>query len=119
MKKLMFVIMFTNFSNVMFASFPVNNINEQIHNQAEIVSKYSPDIGTILFFTLVTSYLLSIFWYITRPIPKDVKERKKFFIKLLLLIFVPIVIVGILVIYSLSNMSISISPEDIYENEPS
>ena len=58
MKRLFFVLKFTNFSKVIFASFPVNNVNNQIHNQLEIVSKSSPEIGTILFFTLISSYLL-------------------------------------------------------------
>ena len=44
-----------------------------------------------------------------------------FFRKLLLLIFIPIIIVGILVIHSLANMSIDISLEDIADayEEPS
>ena len=105
--------------DVSYASFPVNNINNQIYNQSEIVSKSSPDIGAILGITLILSYLLSIFWYLSKPIPKDVKKRKKFFRKLLLLIFIPIIIVGIVVIHSLQNMSLDISLDDIYENEPS
>ena len=97
--------------DVSYASFPVNNINNQIYNQSEIVSKSSP-IGGILGITLILSYLLSIFWYLSKPIPKDVKKRKKFFRKLLLLIFIPVIIVGILVIYSLQHGSYDVSLDD-------
>ena len=97
--------------DVSYASFPVNNINNQTYNQSEIVSKSSP-IGGILGITLILSYLLSIFWYLSKPIPKDVKKRKKFFRKLLLLIFIPVIIVGIVVIYSLQNASYDFSLDD-------
>jgi membrane protease YdiL (CAAX protease family) len=93
--------------DVSYASFPVNNINNQIYNQSEIVSESSP-IPAIL----ILSYLISIFWYLSKPIPKDVKKRKKFFRKLLLLIFIPVIIVGILVIYSLQHGSYNISLDD-------
>jgi hypothetical protein len=116
MKKIiLLLITLITINNVSYASFPVNNINNQIYNQSEIVAKSSPDIGAILGVTLILSYLVSILWYLSKPIPKDVKKRKKFFRKLLLLIFIPIIIVGIVVIHSLQNMSINISLGDLVD----
>mgnify|MGYP001361770425 CR=1 FL=1 len=91
-----------------------------LYNQSEIVS--GPDIaGILVFFTVISLYVGTILWHLSKPKPKDVKKRKKFYIKLLLIIFIPLIIVGILIIHSLANMSIDISLEDIanaYE-EPS
>ena len=112
MKKIILILItLITINNVSYASFPVNNINNQIYNQSEIVSESSP-IAAILGITLILSYLISIFWYLSKPIPKDVKKRKKFFRKLLLLIFIPVIIVGILVIYSLQHGSYNISLDD-------
>jgi len=111
MKKLLYIFLtLITFVNVSYASFPVNNINSQIYNQLEIVSESSPFYGI----TLILLYLLSIFWYISKPIPKDVKKRKKFFRKLLLLIFIPVIIVVIIAIYLLATATYSFdfSPDD-------
>ena len=119
MKKIVLILL-AIFSNVIYASFPVDNINNQIYNQSEIVS--GPDIaGILVFFTVISLYVGSILWHLSKPKPKDVKKRKKFYIKLLLIIFIPLIIVGILVIHSLANMSIDISLEDIADayEEPS
>lgn len=102
-------------TNVSYASFPMNNINNVILNQSEIISKSSPNYSAILGITLILSYLGTILWYVSKPIPKDVKKRKIFYRKLLLIIFIPLIIVGILVIHSLNNMSIDISVDDFVQ----
>lgn len=112
-KTILFLIILITLTNISYASFPVNNINNQIYNQSEIISKSLPNlIRAILGITLILSYLVSIFRYLLKPIPKDVKQRKKFFIKLLLLIFIPIIIVVVLIFHSLANMSLAISLDD-------
>lgn len=113
-KTILFLFTLLTLTQISYASFPVNNSNNQIYNESEIVSKTSP-IRAVLGITLILSYLVSIFWYLSKPIPKDIKKRKKFFIKLLLLIFIPIIIVGILVLHSLQNMSIDISLDDFVD----
>ena len=113
-KTILFLFTLLTLTQISYASFPVNNSNNQIYNESEIVSKTSP-IRAILGITLILSYLVSILWYLSKPIPKDIKKRKKFFIKLLLLIFIPIIIVGILVLHSLQNMSIDISLDDFVD----
>ena len=94
--------------DVTHASFPLNSINNQTYNQSEIISEFSP----FYVITLILSYLISIFWYISNPIPKDVKKRKKFFRNLLYLIFIPVIIVGIIAIYSLQQASFDIPLDD-------
>tara|TARA_B110000003_G_scaffold205489_1_gene204321 strand:+ start:3165 stop:3500 length:336 start_codon:yes stop_codon:yes gene_type:complete len=94
--------------DVTHASFPLNSINNQTYNQSEIISEFSP----FYVITLILSYLISIFWYISKPIPKDVKKRKKFFRNLLYLIFIPVIIVGIIAIYSLQQASFDIPLDD-------
>ena len=107
MKKTTFVLLLTNFSNVIFASFPVNNINNQIYNQSEIASTSSPVIGIILGIIAILSpiaYLLSIFWHLSKPIPKDTKQKKKFFKKRIFIIFTPLILFLIIYIYAYSTM---------------
>ena len=115
MNKILLISLIT-LANLSYTSFPVNNISNEFYNKSEIVSGPA---GGIAFVTLICLYLGSILWHLSKPIPKDVKKRKKFFRKLLLIIFIPIIIVGIIVIHSLQNMSLDISLDDIYENEPS
>ncbi len=115
MKKLiLFLIILLIIIDVIYASFPVNNINNLIYNQSEIVAESSPFLVQLIPLLLILSYLISIFWYISKPIPKNVKKRKKFFRKLLLLIFIPVIIVVIIVIYSLAiaTPSFDLSPDD-------
>ena len=102
-------------ANVSYASFPMNDINNDILNHSEIISKSSPNYSAIFGITLILSYLGTILWHLSKPIPKDIKKRKIFYRKLLLIIFIPLIIVGILVIHSLNNMSIDISLEDIQQ----
>jgi len=114
-KTILFLITLITLTNVSYASFPLNNINNEIYNQSEIISKSSADYGPILGITLILSYVTSILWYLSKPIPKDFKKRNKFYRKLLLLIFIPIIIFGIVVIYLFQNMSIDISLDDLVD----
>ena len=111
----LFLLTLVSLTNVSYASFPINNINNEVFNHSEIISKSSPEYGSIFGITLILSYLGSILWYLSKPIPKDVKKRKKFYRNLLLIIFIPLIIVGILVIHSLSNMSIDITLDDLVD----
>ena len=115
MKKINLFIIVLLLTNVSYASFPINNINDEMFNYSEIISKDSPNYGSILGIILILTYLGSILGYLSKPIPKDVKKRKKFYRKLLLIIFIPLIIVGILIIHSLNNMSIDISLDDIVD----
>jgi len=99
MKKLFFILLILT-GKLSYASFPVNNIN----NQSEIDSKSTPEIiAYILFF----SYIFSIIWYLTKPIPKDIEQKKKFYKKLRFIILSPLVLFLLIFIYAYSTMSIS------------
>ena len=92
MKKLILYLFLASFSNVIFASFPVNNIS----NQNEMVLESKPVgniIGTIVFVSLIIAYPFSIIRYLSKPIPKDVAKKKKFFKKLIFLILIPPILV--------------------------
>ena len=113
MKKIVLILL-AIYSNVIYASFPVDNINNQIYNQSEVVS--GPDIaGPLVFFTVIGLYLGSILWHLSKPKPKDVKKKKKFFRKLLLLIFIPIVLFIILLIVVFNNMTVGVSLDDFVD----
>ena len=102
MKKLFFILLILT-AKLSYASFPVNNINNQIYNQSEIDSESTP----IIAYTLIFSYIFSIIWYLTKPIPKDIEQKKKFFKKLRFIIFSPLVLFLLIFIYAYSTMSIS------------
>jgi len=98
MKKLFFILLILT-AKLSYASFPVNNI----YNQSEIDSESTP----IIAYTLIFSYIFSIIWYFTKPIPKDIEQKKKFFKKLRFIIFSPLVLFLLIFIYAYSTMSIS------------
>jgi hypothetical protein len=102
MKKLFFILLILT-AKLSYASFPVNNIYNQIYNQSEIDSESTP----IIAYTLIFSYIFSIIWYFTKPIPKDIEQKKKFFKKLRFIIFSPLVLFLLIFIYAYSTMSIS------------
>ena len=108
MKKLILYLLLASFSNVIFASFPVNNIS----NKNEMVLESKPVgniIGTIVFVSLIIAYPFSIIRYLSKPIPKDVAQKKKFYRNLLLIIFIPpllaLLIYALLYAYAISNIS--------------
>ena len=91
MKKLILYLLLASFSNVIFASFPVNEIG----NKKEIVLESKPVgniikiIGIVVFFSAIIAYPFSIMSHLSKPIPKDVAQKKKFYRNLLFIIFIP------------------------------
>ena len=91
MKKLILYLLLASFSNVIFASFPVNNIS----NQNEMVLESKPvgniirAIGIVVFFSAIIAYPFFIMRHLSKPIPKDVNKKKKFYRNLLFIIFIP------------------------------
>ena len=88
MKKLILYLLLASFSNVIFASFPVNEIG----NKKEIVLESKPVgniIGIVVFVSAIIAYPFSIMSHLSKPIPKDVNKKKKFYRNLLFIIFIP------------------------------
>ena len=91
MKKLILYLLLASFSNVIFASFPVNEIG----NKKEIVLESKPvgniirAIGIVVFVSAIIAYPFSIMSHLSKPIPKDVNKKKKFYRNLLFIIFIP------------------------------
>ena len=110
MKKLLLISVFLFAVNKFsYPSFPVNNVGNQITHQSEDASEPSPIInilGVGALVCLIFSYPISILWYLSKPIPKDKNQRKKFFKKLRYIIFIPIILALLIFIYSYSTMSI-------------
>ena len=107
MKKIVLSLVFSKFSNLMFASFPINN-NNDLYIQSNIVSQSSPNINAILGISSILLYILSIIWHLSKPVPKDNEKKKKFLKNRRLIIFTPLVLYLIIFIYSYSTMSISL-----------
>ena len=91
MKKIILCLLLATFSNMIFASFPVNNIA----NQNEMVLESKPvgniirAIGIVVFVSAIISYPFFIMRHLSKPIPKDVNKKKKFYRNLLFIIFIP------------------------------
>ena len=107
MKKIILCLLLATFSNMIFASFPVNNIA----NQNEMVLESKPvgniirAIGIVVFVSAIISYPFFIMRHLSKPIPKDVNKKKKFYRKLLFIIFTPIVLALLIYAYALSTIS--------------
>ena len=108
MKKIILSLLLAAFSNVILASFPVNDIA----NQKEIVLESKPVgniIGIVVFVSAIIAYSFSIMRHLSKPIPKDVNKKKKFYRNLLFIIFIPpllaLLIYALLYAYAISNIS--------------
>tara|TARA_B000000475_G_C15955213_1_gene430480 strand:- start:171 stop:500 length:330 start_codon:yes stop_codon:yes gene_type:complete len=108
MKKIILCLLLATFSNVIFASFPVNDIA----NQKEIVlesKRVGHIIGIVVFVSTIISYPFFIMRHLSKPIPKDVNKKKKFYRNLLFIIFIPpllaLLIYALLYAYAISNIS--------------
>ena len=113
-KRILLLITLIIFTNVSYASFPVNNVSNQFHAQSESISSNSQP-GIFLGFAIIF-WLGSIIWLFDKASStEDVDKKKKLFKTLKYLIFTPIVlfiIVLIVVFIQLSNMSFDISLDD-------
>ena len=109
MKQLLLIIVFLFAVNQFsYPSFPVDNIDNQITQQSEDASQSSPIINILgigALVCLVFSYPISIFLYLSKPIPKEKNAKKKFFKKLIFLILIPPVIVLLIYAIALSTAS--------------
>jgi hypothetical protein len=112
---ILFTITLISLTNVSYASFPVNNVSNQFHDQSESISSNSEP-AIFLGFAIIF-WLGSIIWLFDKSSStEDIDKKKKIFKTLKYLIFTPIVlfiIVLIVVFIQLSNMSFDISLDDI------
>ena len=108
MKKLLLISVFLFAINkYSYTSFPVNNVGNQVTHQSKDASEQSPIInvlGMLVLISLAFSYPFSIIWYLTKPIPKDIEQKKKFYKKLIFIIFTPLVLALLIYAYAYSTM---------------
>ena len=69
-----------------------DSIDNQITKQSEDVAQPSPIINILgmgALISLIFAYPISILLYLSKPVPKDKKQKNKFFKKLIFIILIP------------------------------